>query len=584
MRKVLCTVLAAFVPLAVQAQQRTTLGRDTTLAAENIPAQIRRDVEARWSAPAEIRAYGAVTIPADTVVSGGVAVQNGPLVIGGRVTANVTVVNCDVTLLPGARIDGDLWVIGGRLQGRDSATIRGEVRVYRGPVSAARTGDRLLLDDDVPRTPRRRMPRLGDGSWSDPIHLATAGAYNRIEGLPINIGPALYQGTPWGSVRLDAFAIVRTGSTFEADHGDVGHDIKTEIRFGRHNGPGIGVGGGVFNTIDPVEPWQLSDMETSLAAFLFRRDYRDYFANHGASGFARLYVASNASITGSFADERWDSRERLNPFTVFRGGTSWRPNPAMDAGSMHVGNLTLRYDTRTDADEPRSGVYVVVDAERATGRLGAVAPTSTARFASDCCRSVGTTYGPGDAIGYTRGFIDARSYNRLSPVGQISFRVVAGGWVSGDELPLQRRLSVEGPSLLPGYGFRDINGTFDTGTCSVGGPLGRPAECDRIAVAQVEYRGNLHLDFGDWREDAGRFVGAHSEGSWVMFADAGRGWMVGPQSGDMTYPKGVLPPTSTFRTDLGLGFDFGGLGIYAAKAVSAPTEPVNFFLRLHRRF
>ena len=195
-----------------------------------------------------------------------------------------------------------------------------------------------------------------------------------------------------------------------------------------------------------------------------------------------------------------------------------------------------------------------------------------------------TTYGPGDAIAYTRGFIDARSYNRLSPVGQISFRIVAGGWVSGDELPLQRRLSVEGPSLLPGYDFRDANGTFDTGTCSVGAPLGRPAECDRIAVAQVEYRGNLHIDLGDWREDAGRFVGAHSDGSWVMFADAGRGWMVGQPSGNTTYPKAVLPPTSTFRTDLGLGFDFGGLGVYAAKAVSAPTEPVNFFLRLHRRF
>lgn len=581
MRKVLCTVIAACIPLAAQAQQRATTVSEF-LAAENVPVQIRRDVEARWREPAEIRAYDAVTIPADSVISGSVAVQNGPLVIGGRVMSNVTAVNCDVTLLPGARVDGDLWVIGGRLQGRDSATVRGEVRVYRLPSSAARTAADRRVDDDVPREPRRRMSRLGDGSWSDPIHLATAGAYNRVEGLPINIGPALYQATSWGSMRLDAFAIVRTGSTFEAGHGDVGHDVKTEVQFGRHKG--IGVGGRLFNSIDAVEPWQLSDMETSLAAFLFRRDYRDYFANRGASGFARLFVTPNASITGTFADERWDSRDRLNPFTVFRGGTSWRPNPAMDAGAMHVGNLTLRYDTRTDADEPRSGMYVVVDAERGTGRLNAVAPTSTARFANDCCDGAGTTYGPGDAIAYTRGFIDARSYNRLSPVGQLSFRIVAGGWVSGDELPLQRRLSVEGPSLLPGYDFRDANGTFDTGTCSSGAPLGLPAECDRIAVAQVEYRGNLHVDLGDWREDTGRYVGAHSDGSWVMFADAGRGWMVGQPSSNTTYPKDVLPPTSTFRTDLGLGFDFGGLGVYAAKAVSAPTEAVNFFLRLHRRF
>lgn len=579
MRKTLCTVIAVCAPLAAQAQQRvTTVGDSLT-----VPVQIRHDVEARWREPAAIRAYGPVTIPTDSVISGSVAVQNGPLVIGGRVTVNVTVVNSDVTLLAGARVDGDLWVIGGKLQGRDSAAVGGEVRVYRGPVSAARAGDRLFIDDDAPRAPRRRLSRRGDRSWSDPIHLATAGAYNRVEGLPINIGPALYQATSWGSVRLDAFAVVRTGSTFEADHGDVGHDVKTELRFGRHNA-GIGIGGRFFNTIDAVEPWQQSDTETSLAAFLFRRDYRDYFADRGASGFARLYLTPNATITGTFADERWDSRDRLNPFTVFRGQTTWRPNPAMDAGGMHVGDVMLGYDTRIDADEPRSGMSVVVDAERGTGRLNAIAPTSTTRFANDCCNTVRATYGPGDAIAYTRGFIDARSYNRVSPVGQISFRVVAGGWVSGDELPLQRRLSVEGPSLMPGYDFRNGNGTFDTGTCGIAAPLGTPAECDRIAVAQVEYRGNLHLDLGDWREDTGRYVGARSDGSWVMFADAGRGWMVGQPSGTTTYPKGVLPSTATFRTDLGLGFDFGGLGLYGAKSVSAPTEAVNFFLRLHRRF
>ena len=570
MRKLVFVLVASCVPMMARAQSRAGRLGDTALAGENIPAQVRREVTARWHVPAAIRADGPVTVAADSVVSGGLAVQNGPLVIGGRVTGNVTAINCDVTLLPGGQIDGDLWVIGGRLQGRDSATIRGEIRVYRGPINTVGDGDRLTLNDDAPRKWRRHYPRPDDESWSDPIRVATAGTYNRVEGLPINVGPALYQVTSWGSARLDAYAVIRTGSTFDTEHGDVGHDIKTEVRFGRRTGPAIG--GRLFNTIDPVEPWQLSDIETSLAAFLFRRDYRDYFGKHGASGFARLYGGRAASLTASFSDERWGSRDRLNPFTVFRGEATWRTNPAMDAGRMHIGNLTLKYDTRTDPDEPRSGMYVVIDAEHGAGRLDALAPTSTFR-----------SYAAGDAVVYNRGFLDARSYNQLSPVGQLSFRVVAGGWVSGDALPLQRRLSVEGPSVLPGFGFRDVSATSDVASCSVGVPVGRPAECDRIALAQVEYRGNLHIDIGDWREDAGRYVGAHSDGSWVMFADAGRGWMVGPQSGNLTYPKNVLPPSGTFRSDIGFGFDFGGVGLYAAKAVST-SEPVNFFLRLHRRF
>lgn len=570
MRSLALVFIVALSPAVAHAQRRDTLARDV------VPREMQQAVEARWNANTALRSWDSVSITnGPQPLAGNVAVQNGPVVISGRVAGNVLAVNSDVILLPGARIDGDLWVIGGRLQGKEYGTIGGELRVYERRVNARRDGDRMFIDADreIPsRYPRRRPPRLGDRSWSDPIHIASAGAYNRVEGLPINIGPSIYQATSFGSVRIDAFAVVRTGSTFESSGGDVGHDVQAEVRFGRRTGPAIG--GRLFNTMEPVESWQLSEIETSLSAFLFRRDYRDYYANRGVSGFGRLYLGRDASLTGTLSDERWDSRGQLNPFTLFRADASWRPNPTMDAGRMHVGNVTLKYDTRTDPDEPRSGFYVVIDGERGSGRLTSVASTSGPARA----------YAAGDAISYNRGFIDARSYNRISPAGQISFRFVGGGWLSGDALPMQRRLSVEGPSALPGYDFRDYTGTFDMGTCSVGTPIGRPAECDRIALAQVEYRGTLHIDVGDWREDAGRYIGARSDASWVMFFDAGRGWMVGPQSGDTTYPQGEFPPTITFRSDVGLGLDFGGIGVYAAKAISTSSEPVNFFLRLHRRF
>jgi hypothetical protein len=295
-----------------------------------------------------------------------------------------------------------------------------------------------------------------------------------------------------------------------------------------------------------------------------------------------MYLGGSASITGSYSDQRWDTRDQFDPFTIFRADAAWRPNPAMDVARLHIGNATLRYDTRTDADDPRSGVFIVIDAEHGEGAISAVAPSSFAR-----------SYAGGN-VEYNRAFIDARTYHVLSPSGQISFRVLGGGWVSGDPLPMQRRLSVEGPSALPGFDFRDVTTTFDSGTCSYGTPFGRPAECDRIALAQVEYRGSLKIDIGDWREDAGRYVGARSDASWVMFFNAGRGWMVQPASApdtamspgleDAFYEDDELPALNTFRTDVGFGFDFGGLGIYAAKSISRPEEPVNFFLRLQRRF
>jgi hypothetical protein len=122
-------------------------------------------------------------------------------------------------------------------------------------------------------------------------------------------------------------------------------------------------------------------------------------------------------------------------------------------------------------------------------------------------------------------------------------------------------------------------------TCSrAAGPPGQPAECDRIALAQIEYRGNLRIDFaGDWIDWPRRYHSGRGDVQWVFFADAGRGWNVGQPDGSLTYGRGAFPGIATWRSDLGLGLDFAGVGIYAAKAVSAPN-PVNFFVRLRHRF
>jgi hypothetical protein len=72
--------------------------------------------------------------------------------------------------------------------------------------------------------------------------------------------------------------------------------------------------------------------------------------------------------------------------------------------------------------------------------------------------------------------------------------------------------------------------------------------------------------------------------AWVLFADAGRGWKTGTADGALTFSRGTLPPLASFRSDLGLGLDLAGIGVYAAKSVSTPAEPVNYVVRLRHRF
>ena len=86
--------------------------------------------------------------------------------------------------------------------------------------------------------------------------------------------------------------------------------------------------------------------------------------------------------------------------------------------------------------------------------------------------------------------------------------------------------------------------------------------------------------------------GIDFDGSWVVFADAGRGWLVGDRRAELVYPRGSVPSFNTFLTDIGVGLDFGErgwgdpgtIGIYVAKSISRPSQPANVLLRVRRRF
>jgi hypothetical protein len=504
-------------------------------------------------------------------VLGDVAVLNGPVTIGGHVTGRVLAINADVILKRGARIDGDLLVVGGEVEEAEGVQIGGETRVYHPPLRYTQQGDQLVaqLEESTDDQWWRRWERRGRRNFNR-LEIANAGVYNRVEGLPIRIGPVLYRDQGWGHLRLDATAIVRTASSFTGSKADVGHDVHGEVRIGRQFGATMG--GRLFDMVDGVEQWQLSDAEVGLSSFLFHRDYRDYYGRHGGRIFAALRATDNADLTLSYGDERWRSRDSRNPFAVSLNDNGWRDNPRVDEGRFHLANLTLRIDTRNDDFNPWAGWYLLADYERGTGQIDVLAPTSAGLRAS--------TPGP---TRYQRAFVDLRRYNRLAPNSALNLRLVLGGWLSGDALPVERRLSIDGPGTVPGFDFR-VSGGTDVGTCATGVPIiGRPAQCERISLAQLEYRSDIRISFSDGVSPSRR-TRFRADGAWVFFADAGRGWLVNAPGSPLNFNRHELPPLSSYRTDIGGGLDFDQFGIYVAKALSEPAEPLNVFLRIRHRF
>jgi len=524
-----------------------------------------------YNAGGTSRISGPLDVAAGREITGDVAVLNGPVVVSGHITGTLVAINADVRLKAGARIGDDVMIVGGVLTREDSVTIGGEVRTQAELLRYTLDGDRLVPEEDRTSDWRPRMDRPGKErgeSYTD-LFFVAARTYNRVEGLPVLVGPRFRRPTNWGRIEVAAMGVVRTAGPVKWDRGTLGHDANFDLRLGVRNG--LVLGGRAFDVIAPVESWQLSDTEAGLATVFLHRDMRDHYGRHGWEASLGGRLGEEASLSFVAGSEQWRAVEARRPFTFTRDSERWRVNAPMDVGRVDLMSARLKIDTRERVRAPLlGGWYVNADIERGTGTLmrdqGPILPPSAA-----------------EDVTYTRGFIDGRRYNRLSPGTELNLRIVAGGWLGGDRLPLQRRLSMGGPGAVDGYDFRrNWHDDVDRFTCGgIDTWDGRPTLCDRVAMAQVELRQALDWN---WYRDGEKWLGLRDlTPAWVIFADAGRGWTTPETPDPVSHGKG-LPPLSSFRTSIGLGLDFGDIGVYAAKSVTTPKETVNFFVRLGRRF
>ncbi|MFN8582447.1 MAG: BamA/TamA family outer membrane protein [Gemmatimonadaceae bacterium] len=571
-----CCVLLGVAPL--RAQEGAPQHRDLVQLTDRrgLPDVLLDDVVRVINDPATMRAFGDLRIDAGRDVSSDVAVVGGSLEIAGHVRGRVISLNGDLLLRRGAQVDGSVVVIGGRLVGRDVATVGGDVQEFAEHVGISRVADTTAVAEPNPDERWWRLrQRWRKQAWSD-LRLLSAHTYNRVEGLPVLVGPVFGRDLGWSRLTLDFLGVVRSVGSFARTSDNLGHSVTAELRFGHDYG--LRVGGHLQDLVEPVERWQLSDGEIGLASFFLHRDFADYYNAHGGSLFGAIYLGDHADLTVSYADQRWASRRTKNPLTLFRNNFPWRENAAMDEGTFHLLSAALRYDSRNDPTDPWTGWYLNGSYEFGRGAISQYAPMSAGTRQTNL----------NGHTEYDRMFVDLRRYNRVSPDGQLNLRIVLGGWLSGDDLPLQRRFSVGGPGTLPGYDFRRTRGDTDFWQCSsiTDAIAGAPAQCSRVALGQIEYRGDLGVDpwglFGG--ERARRRLGWGRRPEWVAFADAGRGWLVGSRRGDLVYPANRLPPLGTFRVDLGTGIKLDDLGLYLAKSVSEHGGPWNFFVRLRPRF
>lgn len=535
------------------------------------PPEVISELIALYNDSGSTRMQGDVTLPAGSSFEGSLALFRGSLRIAGRVSGPVTVANGTLYLLPGASVQGDVLVVGGRLIRSEQVEHFGRERVYWDAAPVIRTAEGWL----ALRERRRSLSELATartsfqvGQVRTTLSLTTGGTYNRVEGLPLMFGPLFeLRPSPRTYARIDLRGILRTAGNAE-DRSDFGYLARLDFRV--QGKPEYGISGRLYSQVDAFEDQPLSNSESGWSAFLLQRDYRDFFEREGVGGTVYIQPDRAWRVELSMSRDAERSVRSTDPWSVFRNSDRWRRNPLIDDGHYFNTGVQVEFDSRNDRDRPTTGWMIRTRFEHSTS--DDIAPVALPA-------AVRPNPPTGGGYATDRLSLDIRRYARLTPKLQVNARIRAEGWIEGDRLPIQRRVSLGGPDLLPGFDFRAL-------TCAPRGfnDPANPALCDRMLATQLEVRTRVGLNLGyrmPGREGSrGRFIGIE-EADLVVFGDAGTAWLAG--SGPGQVPANRLPVLREWAFDAGVGLDAGGIGAYLAKSLSE-DEPVKFVVRLQRRF
>jgi hypothetical protein len=545
----LVAIAALAGPARVQAQQAVE---------PTLPDSVAERLVTFYNDDSTTRLTGDARIGASTTLAGGLAVLGGTLTLEGVIDGDVVVINGDLVLRgPVARVNGAVIVAGGEVRVEPTgltAPVTAGVRVYREPLRYRQEAGRIV-----------RITALGEaglaagrdfGFGRTDLLIAAHGAYNRVEGLPVAIGPRIRIGDTH-PVTARAVLIARSAVAAELDLGRFGYDIRAEQLVAP--ALGLSIGARLYSEVAAIEDWGLSDRETALATFLLHQDFRDHYERDGWAAYARLDVPGTRYRVGlTYRDENHTATAPADPFTLLHRSRAWRLQPYVAEGVLQSITFDGVYDTRNEERDPSAGWLIGAAIEQGLG----------GRFADEAIPA---------RTGFRTAEVDVRRYARLSPYTRLGLRVFGVASLDARSLPPQRQHSLGGEGALPGYRAFEFDCGARESIIQVGATLHYPYYgCDQVALVQVEYQASFPFA----RRIAESLGLSGSIGQlvrWVAFFDAGRAWI------EPAARHGRSGGSDDFAADAGLGLRFGPLGAYWAVPLSGSGRDYNFFIRLGPR-
>jgi hypothetical protein len=291
----------------------------------------------------------------DSVFDTTVVVLNSDATVASTVHGDVVVINGDLFLQPGAKIDGRAIAIGGGVYDSQQATVGGEKLSYRDVhFDTARTATGVDLVYRIPPPPEDTIATFAlPGLFGFQMPL-----YDRVDGLAVPWGPRI----SLGQTRL----VVDPTLTYRSNLG--AYDIAAKVRAEIAPGWSATAFGG--RTTLSNDRWIQSDLANTISTLGVGSDYRNYWRSTRFEGtVARQWQFAEGDLqvsAGGRTEDDWS----------VRGGGAWslfnrndtlhmkRPNPGVERGDLSSALFGARGSWQREHISFNAGadVEVVLDA------------------------------------------------------------------------------------------------------------------------------------------------------------------------------------------------------------------------------
>ncbi|MEO6209879.1 MAG: hypothetical protein ABIQ10_07100 [Gemmatimonadaceae bacterium] len=291
----------------------------------------------------------------DSVFDTTVVVLNSDATVASTVHGDVVVINGDLFLQPGAKIDGRAVAIGGGVYDSQQATVGGEKLSFRDVhFDTARTTTGIELVYRLPPPPEDTIPTFGlPGLYGFRTPL-----YDRVDGLVVPWAPRITLG--------DTRLVIDPTLTYRSNLGayDLSATVSAKLA------PGWSATAFAGRTTLSNDRWIQSDLANSISTLGVGSDYRNYWrSTRYEAKVTREWLFGQGDLqisAGGRTEDDWSVRGG-GPWSLFNRNDTLhmkRPNPGVERGDLSSALVGARGSWQRENVSFNAGadVEVVLDA------------------------------------------------------------------------------------------------------------------------------------------------------------------------------------------------------------------------------